>query len=475
MSKTKKKKEIPENFKIFSWVIIENIMSVLVQLISTIVLARILSPFDFGIIGMITIFIALSNIIVDSGMGGALIRKKNVLDEDYSTLFIYNIALSLTIYVILFSTSNTISSFYGIEELSRIIKVLTLVVVINSLTIVQSVNLIKNLKFKKIAISSIIASLCSFLLALEAAQYGYGVWSLVAQQISFSIIRGILLLYFNRYMPKPVFSISSFKEQFSFGINLLGSNLLNVVYNNLSSSIIGKINTPIQAGFFSQASKFSSIPINISTSVIDKAVYPILTRTANVKVLFDIYKKYLKAIVITIVPIIFLVSFSGKDMLMILLGAKWLTSGDIFRILIFLGICAPIIYLNRCLFKALGKTKTILIIDVINFVIGISALLISVQYQLTLTAWALVFVSLFNLLLQLFVISRIYNETIWLLVREFVIVIFISVILLVILNLIDRILLMNEWHRIIISFLIALLFLLTSIRKNIKLFSQNEK
>lgn len=393
--------------KSFSWVFVENISLLGVQFISTIVLSRILSPADYGLLGIITIFMSLSNILVDSGMGGSLIKKKKVENIDYSTLFIYNHFVSLILYLILFFTSDYIGDFYHQPVVSGLIKVIGIVIIINGITIVQSIRLIKELNFKTLAISSFISSLISFIIALIFAYQGCGVWTLVIQQISQAVLRMLFLICANRYIPRLKFSVVSFREQFSFGINLLASNILYTIYNNINSSIIAKVGSVQQTGYYVQASRLQAIPTGIISSVIDKAIYPIFTQCSDTGNLKQMVIRSFSVLSFILLPIIFFTSALSEEIIIVLFGERWLGAAIFLKILIFACIGIYIQYIMRNVLKALGHTKIILKLEVIKTIAAFLLLIIAILLdQVLLIAISVVITSLVSALMMMAQISK---------------------------------------------------------------------
>jgi len=354
-----------------TWTILEKAGYTLLQLITTIALGRLLSPTDFGLFGMVFIFIAISQTLVDSGLAGAVIRKKNTSNIDYSTLFIYNFASSIILYIIMFMLSSRIASFYNNQIISDIIKVSGLSIIINSLSIVQLVKLTKEFKFKQIAIIILISYFLSSALSIFMAFKGYGVWSLVALYVLQIVCNAIGLLFACSYKPSLKFSIKSFIEQFSFGVFLLFSNLIKTINNNIYSSLIGKRHSATSAGYFSQASKIESIILTITMSIIDKAIFPVLSQIDVIEEFKATVRSIMKISAFVFFPIMLLLSLLAEPILVVLLGEKWLASSKILSLLSIAGIAMLIQILSRNILKSFGKTKIIFFIEV---------------FQLTLTA-----------------------------------------------------------------------------------------
>lgn len=355
--------------------------------------------------GIIAIFIAVSNMFVDSGMGASLIKKDRVTVLDYSTLFWYNIIVSLLIYFLIFIFSDVIADFYGILKLSLFIKIIGFTIVINSISIVQNIQLVRNLRFKHLAVIAIFSNVFSVLIAIILSVKGYGIWALVIQQLALSIMKSIGLLVFNRFLPLFRFSIDSFKEQFVFGSHLLLSNLLKSVYDNIYSSAMGKLVTPVFTGYYVQANKLQNIPVNLTTSIVDRAMFPVLSRIQEVKIFKGTARSLSKKVLLLIAPVLLILSVSSSYVIDILLGDKWSESAWILSILCFAGISMCIQALNRNILKSLGATKKIFQIEILKVIIGLGILMISLTLNYNYIIWGIFLSSVIACLVSNYVLS----------------------------------------------------------------------
>src|SRR5690606_7566313 len=247
------------------------------QFIIQVVLARMLLPEDFGLIGMILIFIAISNSITDSGFTQALIREQKVTQTDYSTVFYFNIAVSFFIYTLLYLTAPAISSFYSQPDLTMLIRVLSLGVIINSFAIIPRAMFTKEVNFKVQAKVNLTASILSGVFAVGAAFAGLGVWSLVIRQLTMNAVQSLFLSLSRKWMPSFVFSWKSFKRLFGFGWKLLISGLIDTIYTNIFFLIIGKQYSARSLGYYTNASKFSDVAAQTLTATLQRVTYPVLS------------------------------------------------------------------------------------------------------------------------------------------------------------------------------------------------------
>lgn len=336
---------------------------------------------------MMAIFISIGNLLVDSGMGGALIKKKDPSDTDYHTLFCFNLIVSLLFYLILYLSSNAIASFYDTPILSRCIKVYGLFVIISSFGIVQNTRLIKELRFKELAIITIIAGVIGLTIAIILARKDYGYWALIIQQLVFIAIRVGLQTIVNRFKPKLQFSTDSFKEQFNFGGSILLSNIISTIYTNIISSIIPKISSVYQNGLYTQAAKIQQVPITILTSVTDKVVFPLLTKTPNDDELLNKARSIVRLIIPLSFILISLCVLLSEYIVLILLGEDWVMATPYLQILFIsgYGICHH--YMARNIMKATGHTSALLKCTIIKSIIGIVIVLYTMQYGIIHILW----------------------------------------------------------------------------------------
>lgn len=374
-------------FKKFLWVFFEKGSLTLIQFISIVVLGRLLSPDDYGIYGIMMVFIYLSDTIVDSGFGGAFVQKKTIDDIDVNTLFITNVGLGVFLYLLIFISAPFLADYYGIPNLSLYFRVLGLLVIIYALSIVQNAFLLRNLQFKLSAKINLVSCLLSTIICFILAFFGLGIWALIFQVLLQSLFSSLYLWYNNRLKISWVFSKESFWEFWKFGSNLLGANILVTIVNNISNSIIPKIGTLKQSGLYFQASKINSIPVNILSLSIDKSLFPILSRESSLGNLL-IKARHLNNIFISFVlPLFPLVSVSSYPLIKIILGNKWVEASSFLTIIIWSGIGLFLQVLYRNVLKSIGNTRDIFYIEIIKSVLTLSIIFISMKYGVLFLVW----------------------------------------------------------------------------------------
>jgi O-antigen/teichoic acid export membrane protein len=330
-----------------TWSFIDNFSNQGISFIVGIVLARILSPAEFGLIGMITIFIAISQSLIDSGFSQALIRKKDCTETDYSTTFYFNVFVAFFLYFLLFALSKSISIFYHEPKLTDLIRVLGLVLLINSFSLIQRTILVKQINFKLLTKISIISSVLSGFIGIFLAFKGYGVWSLVVKTIVQQLAISVLLWIWNHWRPSILFSYKILKNLFGFGSKLMAAGLINTIYQNIYYLVIGKFFSATQLGYYTRADQFNSLPSANITGVIQRVSYPVLTELQDEpeKLKAGYKKLIISTTFITFSALIGMASMA-QPMILTLIGEKWLPVVQLLQILCFAAMLFPLHSLN---------------------------------------------------------------------------------------------------------------------------------
>ena len=349
------------------WTSFERFGAYLIQLIISIILARILSPEDFGIIGMTVIFMLIANTLLDSGFGNALIQNKNRNETDYSTAFYFNLAVGIILYILLYISSPYIADFYNTQLLTPVCRALGLSLIFNSLTIAQTAKLTIEFKFKELSIITIITQFITGIIGIILAYLDYGVWALVFQNVGSCILRTILIEYYTKWYPSKPFSKESFYKMFGFGSKLLCSSIINTIYNNLYTLIIGKIYSPREVGYYAQGDKFAVLPSNIFLSVIMKVAYPLMAEVQdNTEKLRTSYKKILRTPIFILYPVLTLIIIYAEPIIILLIGEKWLPSVPILQILCLGTFFDPLTHINLNILYVKGRTDLVLKLEVVK-------------------------------------------------------------------------------------------------------------
>lgn len=355
----------------FFWSFGDLLISQGISLIIQIVLARLLSIEAFGIIGIVIVFVTISLTIIDSGFTSALIRDINTTQDDYSTVFYFNLFVSVMIYWILFFSAPFVSNFYDEPSLVPVIRILSLVLIISSVGIVQRVMLIKTLNFKKQTIVNVTSTIISGLLATYFAVIGLGIWSLVLYTLIKQGLQSLLYLAVNRWLPSLRFSTKSLKRFYSFGWKMLVSSIIDSVYANIYSLIIGKIFSTVSLGYYTNANKIATVTTQSLNEAISKVSYPVLSKLQNEREqLINGSKKIIKSITFFNFPLMIGLIAIANPLLLLLLGEKWAQVIPYFQLLCLPGIIYPLQSINLNILLVIGRSDLLLKLTIIKKVMS---------------------------------------------------------------------------------------------------------
>lgn len=359
-----------------------------VQFVIMIVMARLLTPQDYGLIGMLAIFLALSQSLIDSGFSQALIRKQDRTETDNSTVFYFNVVVSALLYAILFAAAPLVADFYETPELCAVMRVVCLGIVFNSLAVVQRALLTVNIDFKTQAKASVTAACLSGAVGITFAYWGFGVWALVWQQLLNLGINTALLWILSRWRPQWVFSWKSFHELFAFGSKLLASGLLDTTYNNIYPIVIGKLFSASDLGHYTRAQHFSQFPSSNITGVIQRVTYPVLCEIQDDDMrLASVYRKFLKLSAFVVFPLMTGLSAVAKPFITVVIGEQWSFCAQLLQIICFSMMWYPIHSINLNLLQVKGRSDLFLRLEVIKKVFGILVLCVTVPMGLVAICW----------------------------------------------------------------------------------------
>ena len=361
------------------WSFVDTFVGQGLTFIVGIILARILSPREFGLIGMITVFTAVSESFINSGFSSALIRKKDCTNIDFSTVFYFNLTAGILFFLILFFTAPFIADFFDEPQLKPIVQVLGIVLIIDSLTLIQRTILTKRIDFKLQTRISVIASLGSGVIAIVMAYKGFGVWSLVAQRIAKEGLNSIFLWLWNRWKPLLVFSMQSFRELFGFGSKLLVSGLIDTLYQNIYYLIIGKYFSAQELGYYTRADGFQRTPSQSLNGVIGRVSYPVLSSIQDDKPrLKNNYQKLIRSTMFITFVLMLGMAAVAEPMIITLIGEKWRPSIIYLQMLSFVGMMYPLHVLNLNMLQVSGRSDLFLKIEVIKKILAIPTIMIGV-------------------------------------------------------------------------------------------------
>lgn len=394
----------------FLWSTIERLSTQGVQFIFGIILARILSPTDYGIIAMPVVFLNIAQVFIDSGFSNALIRKQNLNEKDLSTAFYFNIMVGLVCYAVLFVCSPLIASFYKTPILEQLLRVTALTILLNPLCAVHQALVTIRLDFKIQARISFVAAIVSGIIGVIMAYSGFGVWSLVVQQVLTCFIRTSLMWSMIKWKPALQWSRESFKYLWGFGNKMMLSSLINTLYQNVYPLIIGRFYMAGQLGFYTRAYQFSQLPSSNFTGIIKRVSYPVLSSLqSNDQELSLKFRKTLRASVFIICPIMFGLFAASDPLICVVLTDKWLSASLLLKILCLAMVWYPIDALNLNLLMIKGRSDLFLKLEVIKKIFGFAILFVGVKYGFLALCSTAVFYSLFEIITDTYYTGKYFN------------------------------------------------------------------
>lgn len=370
------------------WSLLERFGNQGIQFVIGLILARLLLPEDYGLIGMILVFISLAQVFVEGGFPAALIRKSNVSSNDYSTVFWFNLVVAVFCYVLLFVSAPFIAEFFKEPKLVFLTRIVGLNVIINSFGIIQKTILTKSLNFKSQATINLSSILISGVIGVYCAYNGYGVWALVIQNLSRNVFMSTAFWISSNWRPQAIFSESSFKELFGFGSNLLLSALINAISENLYSIIIGKLYNAKSLGFYTRANQFQKLPVSSIYGAIGVVSYPVLSELQNnTQQLKEGYRSMIKLVAFILFPIMTILAAISEPMIHVILTDKWLPSAPILQILCIVGAFYPLHAINLDILKVKGRSDLFLKLEVFKQILNIVMIIICYKWGVIGLVW----------------------------------------------------------------------------------------
>lgn len=389
------------------WSAIDRFSTQGIQFVFSILIARLLMPSDYGVIAMLGIFLAVSNTFVDSGFGAALVQKANRTETDFSTVFYFNIVVAIIFYALLWLASPYIASFYNIPMLKDVTRVVALTLIFSALGGIQSAQLSIAINFKTRAIISLISALSTGCLGLYLAYSGYGAWALVFQMVFSSLLNTILLWCFVRWMPSLVFSWQSFRQLFSFGSKLLASALLDTIYNNVYTLVIGKVYSSSSLGLYSRASGLAQYPSSNITGVLQSVTFPVLCSIQNDEErLADAYKRFIRMSAFVVFPLMIGLASVAEPFIRVVLTDKWEGAIYLLQIVCFSMMWYPIHAINLNILQVKGRSDYFLKLEIIKKIQGVCILCITVPISIVAMCYGSIASSLLSLVWNTYYTKR---------------------------------------------------------------------
>ena len=361
-----------------------------ISFLSNIILARILYPQDFGMIGMLYIFIAISQTFINGGLGSALIQRKEPTHIDYSTVFYWNLFFAVFFILILYFTSPLIAGFYEMDELKNILRVQSIILIINSFSLVPATYLQKNLRFKELSIRNIISALVGLLAAVSLAYADFGVWSLVYSTLLAGVTNVILLWKMSSWRPTWEFSFESLKNLFSFGGLILLSALVETIYVNIQGLIIGKAFSATKLGYYTQARKLEEVPSASLSSIVNEVSFPVFSKLQDDRqTLKRGVQKSIKSVVYLNFPLMVLLIVIAHPLFILLYTSKWEPAVPYFQILCLGSMLYTLNTVNTNVIKSLGKGNIYFILQFSKRLVGVICILLSVRFGIEAMLWTI--------------------------------------------------------------------------------------
>ena len=401
------------------WSAADSILRYGVAFVVGVVLARLLSPDEYGLIGILAVFIAIFEIIIDGGLINALIRKTDAQEIDYCTVFYTNMVLSIAMALIIFFSASIIADFFERQELVPLTQVMSCVVILHALALVPKARLTKLIDFKTQTEVSFIAAVISGVFGIVMAYMGYGVWALVGQQISNAVVSAILFWIMNKWLPKFQFSMSSFKEMWSFGWKLLLSGIFNTVSTQLNQVVIGKCFSPATLGQFTRAQQFGSIFSGNLTTVIQRVTFPVLSEIQNdPEHLKAAYKRVIKVTVFPTFILMMCLAACAKPLLMVLIGEKWIEASYLLQILCFSMMLFPLHALNLNAIQVMGRSDLTLKVNIIKNLLMIFPIVVGILTNIYWMLLASTIREFYCYYLNAYYTKTVLNYSVWEQIRD---------------------------------------------------------
>lgn len=390
-----------------------------VTFIVGLVLARLLSPDEYGLIGICLIFTTVLNGIVDSGFSNALIRKKDVTDEDYNTMFTTNMAISIVLYVLLFVSAPFVSDFFHRVELTALVRVTGLILFFNALSITQVTILTKNIDFKTKTKASLVSAIISGVIGIAMAFMGYGVWSLVAQQLSKQLLYTLCLWVLSKWWPKFTFYKDSFKYMWGFGWKLLASGILNNVWNQLYQVVIGRCYTSSTLGHYTRANEYASIFSSNLTLIVQRVSYPVLAEIQDDKErMVQGYRKVIKVTMFVTAVCMISLGAVSEPLIYTLIGTKWHEAATYLPLICISMSLYPLHAINLNILQVLGRSDIFLYLEILKKIVGIVPIVIGIFcgiYYMLLTS---ILAGVISLYLNTWYTGKTLNYSFWKQLRD---------------------------------------------------------
>ena len=401
------------------WSALDNAAQYGIQFGIGIILARLLSPDDYGLLGLTGIFTVICTALVNGGFSNALIRKKDVTDDDYNTAFICNLGMSLLLYALTFPCAPLIADFFNREELTPLVRVSSLGLIIGALAMVQQTRLTKRIDFKTQTKITLVSSTVSGMVGISMALMGFGVWALVVQQLMSHALRTLQLYIYNKWLPRLRFSSESFHELFGFGWKLMVTALLDGVWKELYQVVVGKFYNPATLGQYTRAKHYAKLFSQNLTSVMDRVTYPVLSSIQDDKErMTQAYRRIIRtSMFITAVTLFFLGAVS-EPLIYCMIGPKWHEASTYLPFICISSSLYPLHAINLNMLKVQGRSDLFLGLDIIKRIISLAPLFVGAFVGIIPMLWVNIFVGIIGYFLNAYYSGRLLGYSSWMQLRD---------------------------------------------------------
>lgn len=384
------------------WSSVQRFGGLAIGFVSNLILARLLSPEDFGVLGLIMVFVGISDVLVDGGLGNALIQKKEIFKEDISTVFTTNLLVSIILFLLLFFLAPTIAAYVNIDKFDFFLRVEAVMVLLKAFYVVHSSLFNREMEFKKLATISLIVNLISTIIAIVLASFRFGVWCLIIRNISLDALT-LLCFYFVKRIPLSIcISRNSFKKLFSYGFFVASANIIESLYSNILSFILGKKFSVKDLGYYNQAHSLEQIPVYSITSILNQVFFPFLSKKqSDQKQMKDDVIRSFEVMSFFLYPLMFFLICFAEPIITLLYSEKWLPAVPFFQILCVIGFTNFMYHMNRSVLKAIGDTKLLFFLQIVICLFGLIMIVNAIRFGI----YAVVVASVLNTTISLIIIA----------------------------------------------------------------------
>lgn len=396
------------------WSFAQQFGTQIISFIVSLVLARILMPSDFGTIAVFGVFMNIGSVLIDGGLTNSLIRTQHPDDADFSTVFYFNLGTSILVYFLFVLVAPWVAVFFNMPELTQIIRVYALSLPIGAFSSVQQTVFTKKLDFKtqlKIQLPSLIIG---GTIGIVLAYNGFGVWSLVYMALVQTLLSSLQFWFYSGWRPKKIFDKEKFRFHFDFGYKLALSGLIDTVFQNIYTIVIGKIYTATELGYYNKANSMQRLPVANISSALNKVTYPLFSKIQDDNVqLKYVYSQIMKMVIFFVAPLLIIMGVLGTPLFRFLFTEKWLPAVPYFRILCILGILYPIHSYNLNILKTKGRSDLFLKLEIIKKIITVITLLLTYRLGIIGLLWGKVATSFVALFINCYYSGKFLSYSVW--------------------------------------------------------------